>query len=425
MATVSERAARVHAELVDDLYRRAAVAQVGFAIALAIIASFVLEPGGATVGIVLGTLAGLVVMRLALVVVDRTGRGPFITTRAREAAFLTGIGLTSAGLAALNITAYPVLTPAQSALLAACQTGAIAAGFASLGSSVLAFVLYAVPNLGSLMIMAALDRRGWGEKTLFLLLCAYLPAMLLVAAQQYRVRYRTAELGIDLAEHALRDPLTGLFNRRFFGVLLDKEAAVAENSCHMQDRRKPSRAVALGLLVIDIDHFKAVNDTHGHAAGDMVLREIGAVLLGSLRRSDEVVRWGGEEFVVVLRLPWEDRHQVSLIAERFLAAVRNHVTRVEGVAELACTVSIGFALHPLSNRLPNLLSWEASLELADGALYLAKSEGRDRAVGVIAGPELEARAAEAAALLANGITPSADAGVLRVVRGQVQADLTV
>jgi diguanylate cyclase (GGDEF)-like protein len=414
----AERAVRVETELVDDLYRRAAVALLGFAIALAILGHLVLEQGGATVRAAVSVLAGLIVVRMALVVGDRSGRGPFVSTRSREAAFLTGIGLTSIALAALNIAAYPTLTPAQSALLGACQTGAIAGGLASLGSSSRAFALYAVPNLGALMVMVALDHRGWGERTFLLLLCAYLPAVLLVSVQQSRVRRRTAELEIELRELALRDPLTGLFNRRFGAVLLDKESAVAQNSCHMQNRRKPMTASVLGLLMVDIDHFKAINDGHGHAAGDAVLRQIGAVLKSSLRPCDEVLRWGGEEFVVVLRLPWEDRERVSLVAGRLLSAIRGRMFQFGG-GELRCTASIGFALHPLSDKLPNLLPWDATLQLADSALYLAKNEGRDRVVGAVAGPALEARSAEAPALFASGLGSAAQAGLLRVMRGEV------
>jgi diguanylate cyclase (GGDEF)-like protein len=268
------------------------------------------------------------------------------------------------------------------------------------------------------MLMAALDRRDWGEKTFLLLLCVYLPAVLIVSVQQYRARRHTAELELELAEQALRDPLTGLFNRRFLGILMEKEAAVAEASCHMQDRRKPMSALAVGLLLVDIDDFKAVNDVHGHATGDTVLREIGETLKRGLRASDEVVRWGGEEFVVVLRLPWEDRAQASLIAHRLLSAVRKHAFRVGEGVELRCTVSIGYASHPLSDRLPKLLPWATTLHLADSALYLAKNEGRDRAVGATAGPELEARAAEAPALIASGFATAVQAGVLQVIRSE-------
>jgi diguanylate cyclase (GGDEF)-like protein len=410
-------AERVRTALVDDLYQRAPVAQAGFAVALAILASLVLGTGGPAVRVAVWMLAGVVVLRLALVGADRTRRGPFVSTRAREGAFLIGVGLTSAGLAALNITAYPTLTPAQSALLGACQTGAIAAGLASLGSSALAFALYAVPNLVSLAAMAALDRRGWGERTFLLLLIIYLPAVLVVSVQQYRVRRRAAELELQLSEQALRDALTGLFNRRFLGILLDKEAAVAENACHMRDRRKPATGTALALLLIDIDHFKAVNDTHGHGAGDQVLREVAAVLQSCVRPCDEVVRWGGEEFLVILRLAWEDREYVDLVAERLLRALRSHVFRIGAMVELRCTASIGSALHPLSSSLPTLLPWGGTLGLADAALYLAKHGGRDRAVRIVAGPQLEARVAAAPALIASGVPSAVAAGVLQVIGG--------
>ena len=405
-------AREVDATLLDDLYRSSLVSVLGFAAALTILGPLLLEADHASVGWILGLLVAVVVARVALIATDRWGRSRTRSPRFRELAFLAGIAATSLTLAALNVVAYPALPPAKAALLAACQTGAIAAGLGSLGSSAVAFATYAVPNLGSLIAMAALDQRLWGERTLLVLLCVYLPAVLVVSIQQSRVRRRANELELALREEALVDPLTGLFNRRYLQVLVDKEAAVAESSCRMKERRNPARAVVLGILVIDLDHFKRVNDVHGHDAGDDVLREIGPLLKRTVRTCDEIFRWGGEEFVAILRLPEQDRHEIATIAQRMLLTVRRHRFRHGTSAELSCTISVGFVCHPISSAAPGLLPWEASIRLADACLYIAKREGRDRAVGVSAGPRMDARLQDAAKLTGGNLREAAAAEVV-------------
>ncbi len=415
-AISAERAARIEHRIVDDLYKRGMASNVGMAVALVVIGSFVIGPGGLGVRVALGVLAGLIAARLVLYSLDRAGRNPFPSPRGREAAFHVGVGATGVALGALMAVAYPRLEPAQSALLATCATGVVAAGLSSLGSSAVAFLLYAVPNLTALGVMTALDDRGWGEKTLLALLCVYLPTVTAISLQQARLRRHAIVLELELTDQALRDPLTGLFNRRFFGVLLDKEAAAAESSCVFQDRRKPLRVVALGLLVIDLDHFKRVNDEHGHDAGDLVLKEVGALIARSIRKCDEAVRWGGEEFAVVLRVPWEDRHQVELVVNRILSTLRKQEFRLAGGKVLKQTASIGWTLHPLSDRNPTVMSWEASLRLADQALYIAKVEGRDRSVGVLGGPELTSNPDGLAETLVGSLASAEKAGLIRVVR---------
>ena len=170
-----------------------------------------------------------------------------------------------------------------------------------------------------------------------------------------------------LLEASERDPLTGLANRR-----------------HLQRvMREPGGAVRAGgldgaLLLIDIDHFKRINDQHGHAIGDAVLVEVANRLRGVLRAEDLSVRWGGEEFLVLVRgLPVE---QVESLVERLLQAVGGHPVHASGRA-VAVTVSIGFACFPLPPHAP-ALPWEHAIDLVDSAMYLAKSHGRNRAWGV-------------------------------------------
>jgi len=160
-----------------------------------------------------------------------------------------------------------------------------------------------------------------------------------------------------------RDTLTGLANRRHFQEVMRRDA-------------QPQFTGA--LLLVDIDHFKHVNDRHGHAAGDEVLVEVGRRLQEAVRSEDLVVRWGGEEFLVFA--PRLDGEAVNGLAERLLHCVADTPVATNNL-ELRVTVSIGHAAFPLPPAaLP--LGWERALNLVDMALYTAKSLGRHRAVGI-------------------------------------------
>jgi diguanylate cyclase (GGDEF)-like protein len=148
------------------------------------------------------------------------------------------------------------------------------------------------------------------------------------------------------------------------------------------------------MLLIDIDHFKRINDQHGHAAGDAVLVDVARRLRGALRDQDLTVRWGGEEFLIVVEgLP---QGEVEALAQRLLLAIGGTpvVLDASGSQRLTVTASIGFAVFPIEPaRLP--LSWERAIDLVDTAMYLAKAHGRNRAYGVRALHEEEGAAATA------------------------------
>ncbi|MGY1729333.1 diguanylate cyclase [Geodermatophilus sp. SYSU D01062] len=166
-----------------------------------------------------------------------------------------------------------------------------------------------------------------------------------------------------LAEEAVRDPLTGLHNRRHLDRALEADLA-----------RRP-RTGQLSLLVVDVDHFKAVNDRFGHASGDRVLLGVAGTLAAAVREGDTAARLGGEEFVVVL--PGAGREQALARAEqvrREVAATR-HLLDGEDVG---VTVSVGVAVCPADGT-----SAAALLEAADRALYTAKATGRDRVVAAV------------------------------------------
>ena len=170
-------------------------------------------------------------------------------------------------------------------------------------------------------------------------------------------------LRAELAEEAVRDPLTGLHNRRHLDRALAADLA-----------RRP-RTGELSLLVVDIDHFKSINDRHGHAAGDAVLTSVAATLSAAVRDGDTAARLGGEEFVLVL--PGAGPEAALERAEQ----VRRDVTVVRHLldgADVGVTVSVGLAVCPADGSSPAAL-----LAAADQALYTAKASGRDRVVAAV------------------------------------------
>lgn len=162
-----------------------------------------------------------------------------------------------------------------------------------------------------------------------------------------------------LERHALSDSLTGLLNRRAAERRLDEELARA---------RRHNEGYAIGM--IDIDHFKAVNDRYGHAVGDEVLIATARRIESGLREDDWVARWGGEEFLVFLRNA--DLHESVFVLERLIAQVKAHPVATV-VGPIRVTVSAGIGLPSGEDR-----SFHNAVEMADTCLYRAKANGRDR-----------------------------------------------
>jgi diguanylate cyclase (GGDEF)-like protein len=174
---------------------------------------------------------------------------------------------------------------------------------------------------------------------------------------------------------AVLDGLTGLYNRRAFNDLLVQAIG-------REDRQAGGR---LGLLILDLDHFKKLNDTYGHPAGDAALKGAAEVLRRHLRKGDQAARYGGEEFVVIL--PGTDEAGARHLAERVREAVANHRLVFEG-AKISVTASCGLAVWPGDGKEP-----EALLASADRALYSAKQAGRNRVVTATSLEPLRAPAA--------------------------------
>jgi diguanylate cyclase (GGDEF)-like protein len=158
-----------------------------------------------------------------------------------------------------------------------------------------------------------------------------------------------------------RDALTGLRNRRYFNeYVLSVDGARPVGGC---------------VLLADLDHFKRINDTLGHPAGDAVLATVSHRLSAALRESDKLVRWGGEEFLAILDPI--TREQADSTVERLLQTVRRDPVLWNGQA-IQCTISIGYAFFPMTGSATEI-SLENAISLVDKALYEAKRRGRDRA----------------------------------------------
>jgi diguanylate cyclase (GGDEF)-like protein len=164
----------------------------------------------------------------------------------------------------------------------------------------------------------------------------------------------------SLHEQSIRDPLTGLYNRRFLEEFLSRELARADRKKH-----------PLSVIAVDIDHFKRINDSLGHGAGDIVLRRVGLLLQGFVRQSDIACRIGGEEFSVLL--PEATMPIAAQRAEDIRKAVQELKLKYEDHDLSGITISLGVAAYPDHGTTPDAL-----IRAADQALYEAKYRGRDR-----------------------------------------------
>jgi diguanylate cyclase (GGDEF)-like protein len=167
------------------------------------------------------------------------------------------------------------------------------------------------------------------------------------------------DLQVRLQEQAIRDALTGLYNRRYLDETLPRELSRARREGY-----------PLAVIMVDIDHFKKINDAHGHPAGDDVIRSLGSILRQGEREGDMACRYGGEEFVVVL--PHMAIDAAAARAERWRQDVEAQRVEHAGV-EMRFTISAGIAVFPAHTD-----STEGLIECADLALYQSKSMGRNR-----------------------------------------------
>ncbi|MGB0514777.1 MAG: diguanylate cyclase domain-containing protein, partial [Wenzhouxiangellaceae bacterium] len=237
-------------------------------------------------------------------------------------------------------------------------------------------------------VAAPVWRRPWFGP--LAMLASVLFVVLVVRMYEHRLRRRAADLerlvktrtrelsraNLELRRVATTDPLTGLKNRRYLIEQIPHD--IARLLRVQADSSGPSDQ-GLVFLLIDLDSFKQVNDQRGHPAGDRLLAQVARVLEGVTRGADYVVRWGGDEFLCVLRDA--DRVAGRHFAERLLTALRNHEFEFERGRRLeGFSGSIGICYYPFGRE--DLLSWDQVIEVADAAVYLAKRDGGGRWVEI-------------------------------------------
>ncbi|WP_229459250.1 sensor domain-containing diguanylate cyclase [Massilia cavernae] len=260
------------------------------------------------------------------------------------------------------------------------------------------------------MTVQSLAPRAYGERErlIFRTLCAY-GAIALDNADAYRqvaatlkalrtTQAQLVEKNLELEEAykaledvSLTDQLTGLRNRRFFLQHVDADVGLSLRSydepmrAGAADRDGPPRDLV--FFMVDIDHFKEVNDQYGHASGDAVLVQMQERLREVFRESDYLIRWGGEEFLVLARATYRD--DAKLVAERIRSAVANRDFTLPDGTRLKKTCSIGFACFPFLQSQPRAVSWSEVVEFADQGLYLAKRSGRNGWAAIYSTPDTQ------------------------------------
>ncbi len=201
----------------------------------------------------------------------------------------------------------------------------------------------------------------------------------LVFAKQRQLRAELAKANEVLQEVSLTDPLTGVRNRRFFDAIVSGDASQVLRSYSAP--RKPG-ANDLIFYLVDLDDFKEVNDRYGHDIGDKVLVNLIRRINSVIRSSDVVVRWGGDEFLIVSR--YSNRAEAAAFASRILTAVGNPKAGVASAGlEIRQTCSIGWTAFPWYPDRPDEVPLETVLKLADRGVYEAKGGGKNRAMGVL------------------------------------------
>jgi diguanylate cyclase (GGDEF)-like protein len=202
------------------------------------------------------------------------------------------------------------------------------------------------------------------------------------AQQELQAAYKKLEAA------SLSDTLTGLHNRRFLNKSITADIALVERA--YQDWVGTQRDAALPVappqeqdlvfMLLDLDWFKSINDTYGHGAGDKLLEQFSDLLRATLRESDYLVRWGGEEFLIVIRFC--NRNEITELAERIRQQVEAYEFDLGGGRRVSKTCSIGMAAYPFYPAAPTALTWEQVIDTADRALYIAKHLGRNCWVNV-------------------------------------------
>jgi len=189
---------------------------------------------------------------------------------------------------------------------------------------------------------------------------------------------------LEVQRASMTDPLTGLLNRRGLEHQLKTNKQYSGlMSLEVAELAMTPQASTYLILLVDLDHFKWVNDTHGHGIGDRVLQHVAEIVRNCFRQDDLIVRWGGEELLIISSI--YSSEDAQHVVERVRCSIELTPLIAESGREITCTASIGYALctpPDLENVFETAYSWQDIVELADACLYAAKHSGRNAWVGV-------------------------------------------
>lgn len=400
---------RVYEALVDELHTRSRASFIGLALVLVLLRGLLDDVcHKSPLDWIFGAMGVVLAIRVLLVLRAQRKQGFFASPQNRHLVF--GIGSTTTALlfSAMNVVAYRHMDAVQLATLAVCATGINAIALVNMGSSPVLYHLYMLPNLLPMIVLTAIGPKGSGLRLLPVLIVLYVTVLSMMALHEHRSRRDNIALRFQVAEMALVDSLTQLRNRRYLHEFMSGEVEQVLRGWAPNEQRASHKRRLL-LMMVDLDHFKAVNDTYGHEAGDALLRQLADVLRATVRKQDVVARWGGEEFVVVAR----EGADVDgcAVAERIRAAVEAHDFQLPDGKVLRKTCSIGYAPYPFWIDSPAALRWDDVLGVADAGLYRAKQLGRNRVIGIVG----HAPDGEALELVKHDVDRASERGLVRVV----------
>jgi diguanylate cyclase (GGDEF)-like protein len=205
-----------------------------------------------------------------------------------------------------------------------------------------------------------------------------------VENKEQQLRASSAELqrkNLQLQQVSFTDTLTGVWNRRYLEEILASEVSQSLRNHYRQESASSKTAGELVFIMVDVDYFKHVNDDYGHATGDELLRKFAQRLSRVMRKSDVLIRWGGEEFLVLSRS--SSVSGTPVFCQRILEVVASDPFLLGKDIRIRKTCSIGWAAYPWLVSNAEALCAEEVIELADSALYLAKSSGRNQSIGFL------------------------------------------
>ena len=181
----------------------------------------------------------------------------------------------------------------------------------------------------------------------------------------------------------LTDPLTQLRNRRYFNDVVSKNInnfLKLKTLSEIQKRDLNVKNKVIGIFLIDIDSFKKINDSYGHNSGDIVLQEVSKTFLSIIRFDDICIRWGGEEFLIILDKT--NIEYLSIFAKKCKKRIKEKKIKIKKNKFINISVSIGYIAYPFYEKFPNILTFEQCIIICDHALYLAKKKGKNKNIGI-------------------------------------------